>query len=182
LNQRIKVIWSTQPIWSICIFWYFSSVINSINRCSNETIVGVKFWTFDFWDHRGADYQLSYAASLQQKTINSRPILPACVWLSIAVECSINLKFCNFWHVNKHLFASLTRVTKNFWHFLHFIFASAQIHELNEKEHLCYPFFCKLNSRAKSDNLLNLDNLYLLTSVCNHRNCIFSIWNVPSLH
>jgi hypothetical protein len=42
---RIEVIWSTKPIWNICIIQYFSSVGNSNKQLSNETLVGAKIQT-----------------------------------------------------------------------------------------------------------------------------------------
>jgi hypothetical protein len=61
---QIKVIWSTEPIWNICIIWYFSLVINSNNRRSNETLVSIEIPTSDLWDRRCVHCQLSYSDSL----------------------------------------------------------------------------------------------------------------------
>jgi hypothetical protein len=55
-----KVIWSTEPIWNICIIWYFSIVINSNNQPANETLVGAKIQTSGHQDYRLACYELSY--------------------------------------------------------------------------------------------------------------------------
>jgi hypothetical protein len=62
--NHLEVIWSIKPVWNICIIWYFSSIINSNNRHSNETLVGVEIQTSDLRDHRRECYQLSYTTSL----------------------------------------------------------------------------------------------------------------------
>jgi hypothetical protein len=45
--NHLKVIWSTEPIWNICIIRYFLSVINSNKQRSNETLVGAVFLASD---------------------------------------------------------------------------------------------------------------------------------------
>ncbi len=63
--NHVKVIQCTEPIWNICIIWYFSSVINSNNHAlAEKMLVGAKIQTYDLQDGRRARYQLSYAASL----------------------------------------------------------------------------------------------------------------------
>ncbi len=62
--NHLEMIWSTKPIWNIFIIWYFLSVINSNNWCSNEILVGVEIWTSDLQERRWARYQLSYAPTL----------------------------------------------------------------------------------------------------------------------
>jgi hypothetical protein len=43
----IKVIWSIEPTWDMCIVWYFSSFISSNKQCSNETLVCAVIQTSD---------------------------------------------------------------------------------------------------------------------------------------
>jgi hypothetical protein len=74
LNQ-LKVIWRTEPMWNICIIWYFTSVINSNKQRSNEKLVGTVIRTSDLRDHRRACFQLSYAASLKSE-VYCRYIFP----------------------------------------------------------------------------------------------------------
>jgi hypothetical protein len=70
--NHFEVSWSTEPILNICIIRYFSSVINSNKRRSNETLVGVVIQTSDLRDRRRACYQLSQAAS--RKATSHTPI------------------------------------------------------------------------------------------------------------
>jgi hypothetical protein len=67
----IKVIWSTEPIWNICIVWYFSSVINSNNQHSNEILVGIKIRTSDLQYRKRVRCQLNYATYLAMTLISS---------------------------------------------------------------------------------------------------------------
>jgi hypothetical protein len=55
----IEVFWSTEPIWNICIIWYFLN-----KQHPNETLVGAVIWTFNLRDRWRACYQLCHTASL----------------------------------------------------------------------------------------------------------------------
>ena len=65
----IKVIWST-----ICIFWYFLSVINLNNQCSNDTLLGTKIRTSDLQDRVRARYQLSLSFNHSVHLFNGHSI------------------------------------------------------------------------------------------------------------
>jgi hypothetical protein len=63
--NHLEVIWSTEPIWNICIIQYFWSVINLNKRHSNETLFGgVVIQISAHGDRRRVRYQLSHATSL----------------------------------------------------------------------------------------------------------------------